>query len=117
MKEVRKKSFDAATNAMLIKAMRSKTEVIWDRAEAMQPQCGFGRLGICGTECNDGPCQTNQFASVTKETVCGRTQSELISGHFLKKVTDGAAAFVSLAGEFQASINGDIAQTVLLATD
>ncbi len=117
MKEVKKKSCDAATNAMLIKAMRSEIDVIWDRTEAMQPQCGFGRLGICCTECNDGPCRTNPFASDNQLTVCGRTQSESVSGHFLKKATDGAAAFASLAKEFQADIDGRTAQTVLSPAD
>ncbi len=117
MKEVKKKSCDAATNAMLIKAMRSEIEVIWDRTEAMQPQCGFGRLSICCTECNDGPCRTNPFASDNQLTVCGRTQSESVSGHFLKKATDGAAAFASLAKEFQADIDGRTSQTVLLPAD
>jgi hydroxylamine reductase (hybrid-cluster protein) len=117
MKEIRKKSFDAATNEMLIKAYRTKTEVIWDRADAAQPQCGFGRMSICCTDCYEGPCRANPFALVQQKTVCGRTQEELVSGHFLKQVSDGAAALVGLAHEFHADLDKDIAQSVYTTRD
>ena len=117
MKEIRKKSFDAATNEMLIKAYRTKTEVIWDRADAAQPQCGFGRMSICCTDCYEGPCRANPFALVQQKTACGRTQEELVSGHFLKQVSDGAAALVSLAHEFCADLDKGIAQSVYITKD
>jgi hydroxylamine reductase (hybrid-cluster protein) len=117
MKEIRKKSIDAATNAMLIKAHRSKAEVIWDRADAAQPQCGFGRMSICCTDCFEGPCRVNPFAVFPQYTVCGRTQEELLSHRLLKQSTDGAAALVSLAHEFRADIKNGIAQTVCITND
>jgi len=64
MKEVRKKSVDAATNAMLVAAYRAKTDVIWDRTDAMQPQCGFGRLSICCTDCHEGRAGQTRLPSV-----------------------------------------------------
>jgi hydroxylamine reductase (hybrid-cluster protein) len=117
MKEIRKKSIDAATNEMLIKAYREKTEVIWDRADAAQPQCGFGRMNICCTDCYEGPCRANPFAVVPQRTVCGRTQEELVSGQLLKQATDGAAALVGLAHEFQADLDGSIAQSIIATKD
>jgi hydroxylamine reductase (hybrid-cluster protein) len=117
MKEIRKKSIDAATNEMLIKAYRTKKEVIWDRADAAQPQCGFGRMNICCTDCYEGPCRANPFAVVPQRTICGRTQEELVSGHFLKQVSDGAAAFVGLAYGFQADLDGGLAQSISTTTD
>jgi len=117
MKDIRKKSFDAATNEMLIKAYRTKTEVIWDRADAAQPQCGFGRMSICCTDCYEGPCRANPFALVRQKTVCGRTQEELVSVHFLKQVSDGAAALVGLAHEFHADLDKGIAQSVYTTKD
>lgn len=117
MKEIRKKSIDAATNEMLIKAYRAKTEVIWDRADAAQPQCGFGRMNICCADCYEGPCRVNPFAVVPQQSVCGRTQEELISGHFFKQVTDGALSLISLAHEFRADVGGGMVQSAYTAKD
>jgi len=117
MKEIRKKSFDAATNAMLIRAHRSKTEVIWDRADAMQPQCGFGRMNICCSDCYEGPCRVNPFAEVPQQTVCGRTQADLISGSFLKQAADGAVAVASLGLEFNAKQDARALQAVCIPKD
>ena len=117
MKEIRKKSIDAATNEMLIKAYKANTEVIWDRAEASQPQCGFGRLSICCTDCSEGPCRANPFAAVPQRTLCGRTQEELVSHRLLKNVTDGAAALAGLAREFRADLKSVVAQAVSMTND
>jgi hydroxylamine reductase (hybrid-cluster protein) len=117
MKEIRKKSIDTATNEMLIKAHRAKTEVIWDRADAAQPQCGFGRMSICCTDCYEGPCRVNPFDVVPQRAVCGRTQEELVFHRFLKQVTDGTAALIGLAHEFRADVESDIAQTVYMTND
>jgi len=117
MKDVRKKSFDAATNEMLIKAHRSKTEVIWDRADAMQPQCGFGRMNICCSDCSEGPCRVNPFADVPQQTICGRTQADLVSGSFLKQAADGAVAFAGLGLEFNAKLDARALQTVCTTRD
>ena len=117
MKEVRKKSVDAATNAMLVAAYRAKTDVIWDRTDAMQPQCGFGRLSICCTDCHEGPCRTNPFALGSQQTICGRTQDELVSSYFLKKVADGAAALAGLAHEFRVDLDSKTFHAVRLTDD
>ncbi|EAX48341.1 Prismane [Thermosinus carboxydivorans Nor1] len=117
MKQVRKKSADAAVNQMIIKAYRSQTELTWDRAEAMQPQCGFGRLSICCSDCYDGPCRVNPFATVEQRTICGRGQKELAAGYFLRKVTDGAAGLVQLAAEFGAPVSQDMWEAVVCSGD
>lgn len=97
MKEVHKKSMDAAVNRMLISAYRSKTSLIWDRAEAIQPQCGFGRLAICCSDCQDGPCRTNPFAETVQQTICGRDQQALLMTRFVQKASDGMASLAKLA--------------------
>ena len=117
MKEIRKKSIDAATNEMLIKAYKANTEVIWDRAEASQPQCGFGRLAICCTDCSEGPCRVNPFSTVPQLTVCGRTREEMVAHRLLANVTDGAAALVGLAGEFRADIGTGVTRAVTMTND
>lgn len=117
MKQVRKKSADAAVNQMIVKAYRSQTELTWDRAEAMQPQCGFGRLSICCVDCYDGPCRVNPFAQAEQRTICGRDQTALAAGYFLRKVTDGAAGLVQLAAEFGASVSQDMWEAVVSPGD
>ncbi|HWR07605.1 hypothetical protein [Sporomusa sp.] len=99
MKEVHKKSIDPAVNQALVTAYRSKTPLIWDRAEAMQPQCGFGRLAICCSDCQDGPCRTNPLSEEAQQTICGRDKYDLVAGHFLQKAADGALALTKLAGQ------------------
>ncbi|MFZ4438537.1 MAG: hypothetical protein ACOYOS_08930 [Syntrophales bacterium] len=117
MKEIRKKSIDEATNELLIRAYKTKTDVIWDRAEAAQPQCGFGRLSICCADCSEGPCRVNPFAVVPQLTVCGRTREGLVSHRLLKRVTDGAAALAGLARDFGADAESGVAQAVYMTND
>ena len=61
MKQIHKKSADPAVNSLLVQAKRSGVELSWDRAETQQPQCGFGRLNLCCTDCGDGPCRISPF--------------------------------------------------------
>jgi hydroxylamine reductase (hybrid-cluster protein) len=117
MKVVQKKSVDAATNAMLVKANRRQTELAWDRAEAMQPQCGFGRMSICCSDCNEGPCRTNPFDTKQQLTICGRSQAEQSAGYFIRQAMDGASALVSLACEFDADIDKAFFRTVSVSKD
>ena len=117
MKEVHKKSADAAVNQMLIKAHRKNVELAWDRAEAMQPQCGFGRMSICCDDCLEGPCRVNPFATEDQHTICGRDQYDLVVNDFLQSVSDGSAALVKLALEFGADIDNNTMAQVMTVKD
>lgn len=117
MKEVRKKSADTAVNQMIVKAYRQQVALTWDRAEAMQPQCGFGRLAICCTDCFEGPCRVNPFAAEGQRTTCGRDQAALLASYFLKKTVDGTAALVKLAAEFGGHIDNKTWQKVAVSDD
>jgi len=55
------RSIDVTAIQMLDKAEQENIQTIWDRYEAMQPQCGFGELGICCRFCNMGPCRIDPF--------------------------------------------------------
>lgn len=105
MKEIRKKSADSAVNTLIVKAYRGQTDLAWDRADAMQPQCGFARMGICCTDCYEGPCRTNPFADDEQYTICGRSQADLVASSFLKQTVIGAAALVSLADQFGVEVD------------
>lgn len=113
MKVVRKKSVDTAANKMIVAAYRKGIDLAWDRSDAMQPQCGFSRMGICCDDCFDGPCRINPFDDSSQLSICGRGQSEMIKNHFLKKMTDGAASLVGLALDYGAQLNGQSIRAVL----
>ena len=42
------KSVDPASQKLIEQAERENLEIAWDRKEKMEPQCGFGSLGIYG---------------------------------------------------------------------
>ena len=58
---------DKASQAMVKRAAQENIEIVWDRYEAMQPQCGFGSLGICCKICNMGPCRIDPFGEGPQE--------------------------------------------------
>lgn len=117
MKEVRKKSIDAAVNQVLKAAYRQQVPLVWDRAEPMQPQCGFGRLALCCTSCQEGPCRINPFGEADQETICGRTGHDLVTDSCLKKASDGALALAKLAVESGNDAGGELIRQVLTADD
>jgi len=55
------KTIDKASEQVLKKAEKEKIETAWDRLESMQPECGFGQLGICCRNCVMGPCRIDPF--------------------------------------------------------
>jgi len=54
------RSIDPATQEMLDLTQKAGIETIWDRFDAMQPQCGFGETGLCCRNCNMGPCRISR---------------------------------------------------------
>jgi carbon-monoxide dehydrogenase catalytic subunit len=77
---------------MLALADRSGVKTAWDRFEAQQPQCGFGRLGICCRNCFMGPCRIDPFGQGAQEGICGATADTIVARNLLKDVCAGAAA-------------------------
>jgi hydroxylamine reductase (hybrid-cluster protein) len=117
MKQVHKKSDDEAVNQLLVAAYRQRTDLAWDRAEAQQPQCGFGQLGICCSHCYDGPCRINPFGSDEQRTICGRAKSDLAGGSLVRSVADGSLALLKLAREFGAEVSADDLAAVMTSED
>jgi hydroxylamine reductase (hybrid-cluster protein) len=117
MKELRKKSADSAVNQVIVKAYREQIELVWDRTEALQPQCGFGRMAICCTDCLEGPCRVNPFAEDGQKAICGRDQQALVANYFLRKTADGAAALASLAEQFGCDLDPSTWRSISLTTD
>jgi carbon-monoxide dehydrogenase catalytic subunit len=87
-----KRSVDRASQQVLKKAEEENIRVIWDRLEAMQPQCGFGELGICCTNCYLGPCRIDPFGEGPDVGVCGADRDTIVARNLLRHIAAGGAA-------------------------
>jgi carbon-monoxide dehydrogenase catalytic subunit len=66
-------------------------ELVWDRYQSQQPQCGFGSLGLCCTVCNLGPCRIDPFGHGPKQGVCGATAEIISARNLLRDAASGSA--------------------------
>jgi len=86
------RSYDAASQKMIKKADEENVKIAWDRYDAMQPQCGFGELGLCCKVCNMGPCRIDPFGEGPQEGVCGATKDTIAARNLVRMIASGAAA-------------------------
>lgn len=61
MDKLKRRSVDPAACKMIEIAGCEMQEIIYDRFDDMQPQCGYGQLGICCNNCAMGPCRIDPF--------------------------------------------------------
>jgi hydroxylamine reductase (hybrid-cluster protein) len=115
LKEVRKKSADPAVNQMLLQAYRQQVELGFDRADAMQPQCGFARLALCCNDCAAGPCRVSPFAKDAESTICGYSADDLTAEALRKQTAAGARSLLRLAVDFGARLDSSVLQQALNA--
>ncbi len=87
-----KRTFDPATAKMLDAMEKNGIQSVWDRAEAMQPQCGFGELGICCRLCFMGPCRIDPFGDGPQVGICGATPEVIAARNFARMIAAGSAA-------------------------
>jgi len=92
MVDKKNRSVDPATLAMLDRACEAEIPVAWDRLESQEPQCGFGRLGICCRHCTMGPCRIDPFGDGPQKGVCGATADTIVARGLLRALLGGAAA-------------------------
>ncbi|MCD6407096.1 anaerobic carbon-monoxide dehydrogenase catalytic subunit [Candidatus Aerophobetes bacterium] len=92
MNKKEKRSIDKASQFMLERAEKECILTAWDRYEAMQPQCGFGRLGICCRICSMGPCRIDPFSEEEQTGICGATADTIVARNLGRMVAGGAAA-------------------------
>ena len=83
---------DEATKEMLKHAEAEQHKTVWDRWDEMQPQCGFGTLGLCCRHCSMGPCRIDPFGNGPKTGVCGATADTIAARHLVRMIAAGAAA-------------------------
>jgi len=86
------KSLDPAVWQMIDKAKENNVETIWDRYEAMKPQCGFGETGLCCRHCLQGPCRIDPFGGEPKRGICGATADVIVARGLLRAIAAGTAA-------------------------
>ncbi len=90
--DAKKRSSDKASQEMIELMAEAGIANAWDRLEAQEPQCGFGRLGICCRNCAMGPCRIDPFEEGPQEGVCGATADTIAARNLIRMVAAGAAA-------------------------
>jgi len=86
-------SCDAANYKLMEKAKNENIETVWDRAEAMQPQCGFGEMGLCCTNCSMGPCRIVKVSEDgPKKGICGADEDTIAARNLARAIAAGSAA-------------------------
>ena len=92
MADAKKRSVDVAAQQMIACACEAGVDISWDRLEAQEPQCGFGKLGICCRHCTMGPCRVDPFGEGAQKGVCGATADTIVARGLLRALLGGAAA-------------------------
>ena len=80
----KKRSIDKATQEALKHVREVDAETAWERFEQQQPQCGFGKLGICCRNCSIGPCRVDPFEEGPQEGICGATADTIAARNLLQ---------------------------------
>jgi len=88
----KKRSIDKASQEMLERMYEAGIKNAWDRLEQQEPQCGFGKLGICCRNCSMGPCRIDPFEEGPQAGVCGATADTIAARNLIRMVAAGAAA-------------------------
>jgi len=86
-----KKTADLGGQAVLKKAQEDEVKTVWDRYEAMTPQCKWGQDGVCCRICYMGPCRIGPSAKRDRG-VCGATADTIVARNFARMIAGGAAA-------------------------
>ena len=87
-----RRSVDPAVCQLLDITDQDKQEVVFDRFEAMQPQCGFGQLGICCRNCVMGPCRIDPFGEGPQQGICGASADVIVARNLVRNTAVGASA-------------------------
>jgi len=86
------KSTDPAVQEMITKAESMNVVTVWDRYEAMLPQCGFGDTGLCCRNCLQGPCRIDPFGDGPDKAICGATADVMVARGLDRAIAAGTAA-------------------------
>ena len=109
MKSPQERSADPASVEVLQHIADQGLQVAWDRYEAMQPQCGFGQLGLCCRNCAMGPCRIDPFGEGPSEGICGATVDTIAARNLARMIAVGTSAHSDHAR--------DVAHALLIAAE
>ena len=87
--ESKKRSSDKAAQEMIDHMDKTSIDNVWDRLAAQEPQCGFGKLGLCCRICTMGPCRISKKSPLG---VCGADADTIVARNFLRAVAAGTSA-------------------------
>lgn len=107
--DTKKRSSDKASQNMLKQSHQAKLQTAWDRFEQQEPQCGFGKLGLCCRNCSMGPCRVDPFEQEPQTGICGADADTIAARNLLRMIASGAAA--------HSDHGRDIAQTFKMAVE
>lgn len=99
---------DRASQTMIKRAEEERIETVWDRYDMMQPQCGFGILGICCRNCTMGPCRIDPYGVGPQVGVCGANADTIAARNIARMIAGGVAA--------HSDHGRDIAETLLMVS-
>ncbi|UFS68553.1 anaerobic carbon-monoxide dehydrogenase catalytic subunit [Geomonas sp. RF6] len=85
------KSTDPSAAELLPLAKKQGIETVWDRYKAMQPQCGYGQLGVCCRICWKGPCRVDPFGDGPQRGICGADADTIVARNVIRMIAAGAA--------------------------
>lgn len=86
------KSLDPAVRRMIDKAKDEGITTVWDRYQAMTPQCGFGDTGLCCRHCLQGPCRIDPFGEGPAAGICGASADVMVARGLDRAIAAGTAA-------------------------
>ncbi|MBN1383630.1 MAG: anaerobic carbon-monoxide dehydrogenase catalytic subunit [Elusimicrobia bacterium] len=109
MNNCEEKSIDCASKEILNISTEKGFCTAFDRHEVMEPECGFGQLGICCKNCVMGPCRIDPFGEGAKEGICGATADVIAARNLIRMLAAGAAA--------HSDHGRDIAHTLLATSE
>ena len=87
-----KRSSDKAAQQMIKHMAEVGQDTAWDRLEKQEPQCGFGKLGVCCRICTMGPCRIDPFGEGPQLGVCGADADTIVARNFLRAIAGGVSA-------------------------
>jgi carbon-monoxide dehydrogenase catalytic subunit len=98
VKPGKSRTMNAQVAEMIDRASEEGIEICWDRYDQMQPQCGFGELGVCCRNCLQGPCRVNPFGTPARG-ICGISADGIVARNLARNAAGGAATHTDHAFE------------------
>ncbi len=85
-----RRTIDPAALAVIDRNDRDgQVETAYDRYVKMQPQCNFGRTGVCCRICLQGPCRITKKSS---KGVCGAHGYTIVARNLIRAIAGGCGA-------------------------